>query len=104
MPKTKARKEPRAVFHPFWSGTIAFGFVSVPFQLFPANRNSRPRLHLIDRDGSPVQRHYYCPKHRRDVHSEHIVRGYEVAEGEYVIVRDDELESLEPKKSHEIDL
>ena len=49
-----------------------------------------------------MQRHYYCPKDRRDIHPEHIVRGFEVAEDEYVVVREEELESLEPKKSREI--
>eukprot|EP00913_Durusdinium_trenchii_P005670 g5288.t1 len=43
-------------------------------------------------------------KEDRDVHPEHILRGYDVEDGEYVIVRDDELESLEPEKSRDIDL
>src|SRR5690606_31886465 len=33
-----------------------------------------------------------------------ILRGYEWAEGEYVVVRDEELEAIEPKKTREIDL
>jgi DNA end-binding protein Ku len=104
MGKAKSNARTNSTFHPFWSGTIAFGLVSVPVQLYPANRNTRPRLRLLDQDGTPIQRRYFCPKHRRDVHPEHIVRGYEVADGKYVVVHDDELETLEPKKSREIDL
>jgi DNA end-binding protein Ku len=104
MAQAKVRRPSNPAFHPFWSGTIAFGLVSVPVELYPANRNTRPRLRLLDQDGTPVHRRYYCPKHRRDVHPEHIVRGYELGNGEYVVIHDSELESLEPKKSREIDL
>ncbi|MBW3541780.1 MAG: Ku protein [Planctomycetes bacterium] len=89
---------------PFWSGTISFGLVSVPVNLFPATRRVRPSLRLLDEDGTPLSRRYYCPEHDRDVHPEHILRGYEVAKGEYVIVRDEELEALAPRKSRDIDL
>jgi DNA end-binding protein Ku len=98
------KKENEPAFHPFWSGTIAFGLVSVPVQLFPANRHTRMRVRMIDQDGTPIRRHYFCPKDQRDIHPEHIVRGYEVSEGDYVVVREDELRALEPKKSREIDL
>lgn len=107
MARTKKKKEsPRTAppVRPFWSGVITFGLVSVPVRLFPANRRPVVSLRLLDEDGTPLRRRYYCPKHERDVHPEHIVRGYEVGPGEYVIVRDEELESLDPKKSQEIDL
>lgn len=95
-----SRRGPR----PFWSGTIAFGLVNVPVHLFPGQRTSRVSMRMIGPQGMPVERKYYCPTHNRDVHPEHLLRGYEVAEGEYVIVRDEELEAIEPKKSREIDL
>ena len=88
----------------FWSGTISFGLVNVPVHLFPANRSSSISLRMLDQDGTPLVRRFYCPKDNRDIHPEHIIRGYELEDGEYVIVRDDELEELEPEKSREIDL
>lgn len=88
----------------FWSGTISFGLVSVPVNLFPANRARSVALRLLDADGTPLRRRFYCPKHERDVHPEHILRGYELPDGEYVIVTDEELESLEPRKTRDIDL
>lgn len=87
----------------FWSGTITFGLVSVPVEFFPAHR-SGASLRLLDRDGTPLARRYFCPKHRADVHPEHIVRGYELENGEYVLLRDEELEAIEPQKTREIDL
>jgi DNA end-binding protein Ku len=88
----------------FWSGTLTFGLVSVPVALFPGNRMDRPALRMLAPDGTPLQRRYYCPQENRPLANEEIVRGYEMENGKYVVVSDEELESLEPKKSREIDL
>ncbi len=109
MPKTATKRTTKrhaasSGAHAFWSGTISFGLVSIPVHLFPANHSSGDSLRLLGPDGTPLQRRYYCPAHDRDIHPEHIVRGYELEDGKYVIVRDEELESLEPRKSHVIEL
>jgi len=88
----------------FWSGTISFGLVSVPVDLFPATRSSTVHFRMLSPDGTPVRRRYYCPEHNTDVDADEIVRGYEIAKGEYVVVHDEELETLEPQKSRDIDL
>jgi len=88
----------------FWSGTISFGLVSIPVNLFPANRSRSAALRLLDEDGTPLRRRFFCPKHERDVHPEHVLRGYELENGEYVVVSDEELESVEPRKTRDIDL
>ena len=90
--------------HAFWSGTISFGLVSIPVSLFPTNHATNSSLKMLAPDGSPLRRHYYCPADDRDVHPEHIQRGYELENGKYVVVRDEELEGVEPRKSHVIDL
>lgn len=89
---------------PLWSGTIAFGLVSVPVDVYPANRSTGPSLRMLAEDGTPLSRRYHCPADDRDVPREHLVRGYALETGEYVIVEDEELEALEPRKSREIDL
>ncbi|SDB45554.1 DNA end-binding protein Ku [Desulfonatronum thiosulfatophilum] len=87
-----------------WYGTVAFGLVSIPVALLPARRSQRVRLRMLAPDGVPLARQYYCPKEERLIEQEEIVRGYEVEEGRFVTVTDDELESLQPQKSREIDL
>ena len=106
MGKTKEDKSAVSgrTVRPFWSGTISFGLVSVPVDLYSAQRRGRISLRMLDQDGTPLRRTYYCPAHQTVVHPEHLLRGYEVAEGEYVVVRDDELEALAPGKSRDIDL
>lgn len=89
---------------PIWSGTLSFGLVSVPVNLFAAQRGSAPALRWLDADGTPLARRYYCPAHDEEVDSEHLVRGFELPNGDHVVLDDDELTALAPKKSRDIDL
>ena len=89
---------------PFWSGTISFGLVSIPVNLFPANRSSHVGLPTLAPDGTPVRGRYYSVKADKELAPEQMVRGYQLDQGKYVVVTDDELDKLEPEKSHDIDL
>jgi DNA end-binding protein Ku len=89
---------------PLWSGTISFGLVSVPVNLYPGNRAAGAALRMLDPDGTPLKRRFFCPRENREIQSEHIIRGYELESSKYVVVRDEELEALEPRKSRDIDL
>jgi DNA end-binding protein Ku len=88
----------------FWSGTISFGLVSIPVDLYPASRSLGVSLRMLDEDGTPLARRYFCSKDEEELESDEIVRGFELDSGEYVVVTDDELEGLEPQKSRDIDL
>jgi DNA end-binding protein Ku len=89
---------------PFWSGTLSFGLVSIPVSLFPAVRRTGVSLRTIAEDGTPLARRYYCPAEDVEVDAEHLTRGFELDDGSYVTLSDDELEAADPKKSRDIDL
>ena len=89
---------------PFWSGTISFGLVSVPVALYPGSRSVGVSLRMLAPDGTPLARRYYCPEEEIEISPDEIVRGYEVGDGRFVVVEDDELERLAPEKSRDIDL
>ena len=104
---TKRRSEEdeeRGGPRPFWSGTLTFGLVSVPVNLFPANRSNRATLRMLSPEGEPLSRNYYSEKTERDLDADEMVRGYEIDKGKYVVVTDEELERLAPEKSRDIDL
>jgi DNA end-binding protein Ku len=104
---TKRRNEEseeQAGPRPFWSGTLTFGLVSVPVNLFPANRSNRAPLRMLSPDGEPLSRKYYSEKTERDLDADEMVRGYEIDKGKYVVVSDEELDRLAPEKSRDIDL
>jgi DNA end-binding protein Ku len=89
---------------PFWSGTISFGLVTVPVALYAATKPRGISLKMIGPDEAPVRRRYVCSKDGQPLDADDIVRGYEIEKGKYVVVTDDELEAIEPRKSREIDL
>ena len=93
----------QAAPRPFWSGTISFGLVAVPVDLYPANRKRRVSLRMLGPDGVPLSRRYFSAK-GAEVSWDEIVRGYELEDERYVTVGDEELEALEPEKSRDIDL
>ena len=88
----------------FWTGTITFGLVTVPVALYAATRARGVALKMIGPDEAPVRRRYVCSKDGKVLDADDIVRGYEIEKGKYVVVTDDELEAIEPRKSREIDL
>jgi DNA end-binding protein Ku len=89
---------------PFWSGTLTFGLVSVPVNLFPANQSTRARLRMLGPEGEPLARKYYAEKTEKDLDPDEMVRGYEISKGKYVVVSDEELERLAPEKTRDIDI
>ena len=97
-------QEQSGALRPQWSGTLSFGLVSIPVDLYSATRNARVALRMLAPDGTPVARRFACPDDDRVVPSEELVRGYEYKPGKYVQVSDEELEALEPDKSRDIDL
>ena len=96
--------EQSASTRPFWSGTITFGLVSIPVNLFPANRGNRVSLRMLGPSGKPLARRYYSEKTGRDLGSEDIVRGYEIKKNRFVEISDEELERLAPERSRDINL
>jgi DNA end-binding protein Ku len=87
-----------------WSGTISFGLVTIPVNLFPAQRSRATGMRMLSEDGTPLARRWCCPKDDRLLDDEEIVRGYEISADRFVVVSDEELESLAPRKSRDIDL
>jgi len=92
------------MMRPLWSGTITFGLVSVPVDMYPANRSDRAPLRMLSPDGVPLSRRYYSRESGRDLDDDQMIRGYEIEKGKYIVVTDDELEKLAPRKSRDIDL
>jgi DNA end-binding protein Ku len=89
---------------PFWSGTLTFGLVSVPVDLYPGNRTNRAPLRMLGPEGEPLARRYFSQKSGDDLQDEDMVRGFEYDKDRYVIVTDEELERLAPEQSRDIDL
>jgi DNA end-binding protein Ku len=104
--RNKAAEQPEqeSAARPFWSGTITFGLVSIPVNLFPASRSVNSPLRMLDAEGVPLSRRYFSQESGKDLDQDQVVRGYEIGKEKYVVVTDEELDRLEPEKSRDIDL
>jgi DNA end-binding protein Ku len=89
---------------PIWSGSLSFGLVSVPVELHSAQRGDAVPLRMLASDGAPLAREYVCPKEQKPLARDEIVRGYEVKPGRFVVVEDEELAALAPRRSRDIEL
>ena len=80
---------------PIWKGSISFGLVTIPVGLFTATDNKRPKFkQLRDKDHSPIRYKRVAEADGEEVAWEHIVKGYEVDKGTYVVFTDEELEAI----------
>ena len=90
---------------PIWSGAISFGLISIPVRLFPAVRRQGVSFKQLDgQTGSRVKQKRVNADTGEEVAYDEIVKGYEITKDNYVIVNDQELSSLDPKKSRTIDI
>jgi DNA end-binding protein Ku len=83
-----------------WNGSISFGLVNIPVGLAPATkpaaRQSDVSFRLLHREcGTPIKQKRWCTVHDREVGPDELVKGWEVAKGEFVIIEEADLEALE---------
>jgi len=83
-----------------WNGSISFGLVNIPVGMAlatkPAARQSDVSFRMLHREcGTPIKNKRWCPQHDREVSNDEIVKGWEVAKGQFVFVEDADLEALQ---------
>jgi DNA end-binding protein Ku len=77
-----------------WNGTISFGLAHVPIKLYSATESktvSFREVHLSD--GAPIEHRRLCSKEGKEVPYKEVVKGYEVAEDEYVVLERNEIKA-----------
>jgi DNA end-binding protein Ku len=90
---------------PVWSGTISFGLVAIPVKLFHAVRRQSVSFNQLDeRNMARIRYRKVNAETGEEVPDEHIVKGYEVSKGQYVVVDPDELEPFMPAATKSVDI
>src|SRR5689334_11212409 len=88
-----------------WNGSISFGLVNIPIGLALATQRSDIAFRTLHREcGTPIKQKRYCPFHERDVEPEELVKGWEVAKGEFVTVEESDLEAIALQRSQSIEI
>jgi DNA end-binding protein Ku len=90
---------------PVWKGSIVLSFVSIPVKLFAAARSQRTYLHQLHAVcHSRLRQPLFCPTCERFVKRDEVIKGYEVDEGQYVLVEGEELRKLAAKSSRVLEV
>ena len=88
-----------------WSGAISFGLVNVPIKLYSAVSKKTVRFHQLNGEtGNRIAQKRTDAVTGEEVPYESLVKGYELAKDQYVIINPDELDALDPEKSRTIDI
>jgi DNA end-binding protein Ku len=77
-----------------WNGTITFGMVNVPIKMYSATESKTIHFHEVHtKDGARIEHRRICPKEDKEVPFKEIVKGYEVADGKYVLLSKEEVKA-----------
>jgi DNA end-binding protein Ku len=87
-----------------WSGSVSFGLVNVPVALFSASRDLDVHFHqLHEPSKARIEVRRICSKENKEVPWEEIAHGWDEG-SKCVMVTDDELAALEPRRTKTIDI
>ena len=104
-PEPPSSRGDEVALHVIWSGTVSFSLVAIPVQLVRAVEPGRVSFHMLhSKDYSPLTRSMFCPKEERIVPPDEIIRGYEIGPDRYLLITDEELESVSPERSRTIEI
>jgi DNA end-binding protein Ku len=90
----------KAPMRTIWNGSLSFGLVNIPIGLAlataPKARSSDVSFRTLHAEcKTPIRQKRWCPTHEREVGPDEIVKGWEVAKGEFVVVEDADLEAIQ---------
>lgn len=88
-----------------WKGTLKVGSAKVPVKLYSAVNDRTVRFHILDdRSKMRIKQHMINPDSGEEVATEEIQKGYELEPGKFVILTEEDLKSLEPEPSRDIEI
>ena len=88
-----------------WNGSINFGLVNIPIGLAVAQQRKDVSFRTLHREcGTPIKQKRWCPFHERDVEADELVKGWEFAKGQFVMIEESDLEAVALTRSQSIDI
>ncbi len=88
-----------------WTGSLSFGLVNVPVALYSAVRDTDLHFHqLHEKDAARIDTRRFCADEDREVPLDEIGHAYELDDGKTVVVTDEDLEAVAPRKTRTIDI
>ncbi|QFU85520.1 Ku protein [Amycolatopsis sp. YIM 10] len=90
---------------PIWSGAVNFGLVTVPVELYSATEDHTVHFRQFERGTSDRIRYRRVNERTgKEVDYSDIVKGYELDDGDYVLIEPEELDEIAPGRSRALDI
>lgn len=90
---------------PIWNGTISFGLLNVPVQLYSGERTVDLHFRMLDsRDRSPVRYERVNSETGEEVPWKEIVKGFEYSKGSYVVLDEDDIRKAAPASTETVEI
>lgn len=91
--------------HTIWKGSISFGLVNIPINLFAATENKDVSFRSIHKEcNSPIKYEKVCPVCDREVNNDEVIKGYEYEPGKFVVISNEELKEIAPESNRTIEI
>lgn len=88
-----------------WKGNLKLNSTKLPVKLYSAVKDQSVRFHILEvKSKTRVKQHMINPETGDEVSKEEIRKGFEVEPGTFVILDEEELQSLEPEASRDIEV
>jgi DNA end-binding protein Ku len=91
---------------PIWTGSISFGLINIPVRMYSGvNHREGIDLDMLHKaDHGPIRYARICRKDGQEIPWDDIVKGYEYREGDYVVLTQKDIDSLDIKRTQTIDI
>jgi DNA end-binding protein Ku len=88
-----------------WKGSISFGLVNIPIQVFTATQKEDfTSFNQLCEKGHKIKYKKWCPVEERDVLWPEIKKGYEITKDNYVVIEKEDLENIKLKTTYTIEI
>ncbi|MDQ3733967.1 MAG: Ku protein [Actinomycetota bacterium] len=88
-----------------WRGAVSFGLVSIGVRMYSATEDKDVRFHQVHRgDGGRIKYKRVCSIDGEEVPYSDIAKGFELPDGQLVILTDEDLEDMPLGTKHSIDV
>ena len=88
-----------------WKGSISFGLVNIPIQVFSATQKEEyTSFNQLCDKGHKIRYKKWCPVEEREVLWSEIKKGYEITKNDYVVLEKEEIENIKLKTTNTVEV
>jgi DNA end-binding protein Ku len=88
-----------------WKGSISFGLVNIPIQVFSATQKEEyTSFNQLCDKGHKIKNKRWCPVEEKEVSWSEIKKGYEIMKNDYVVIEKEDLDKIKLKTNNTIEV